>query len=47
MPRQLAEFARVGGLQDHTLVRLDTEDMLSPTLKVTILSLSRSLSLSS
>ena len=34
MPRQLAEFARAGSLQRHVLVRLDTEDMLSKTIKV-------------
>jgi hypothetical protein len=34
MPRQLAEFASVGNLKHHVLVRLDTEHILSKTLKV-------------
>jgi len=34
MPRQLAEFASAGDLQQHVLVRLDTEHILSTTLKV-------------
>ena len=34
MPRQLAEFASVGSLKHHVLVRLDTEHILSKTLKV-------------
>ena len=34
MPRQLAEFASAGELEGHVLVRLDTEHMLSSTLRV-------------
>jgi superfamily II DNA/RNA helicase len=37
LPRQLAEFARTGLAPDRVVVRLDTERMLSPTLRVAVL----------